>query len=417
MTARDNADPEFQHWGAGPAQAPAVIVDDAAARLRAAAAQFMTIDDTTYGDGERYAVRFRGRLVLDSAEAYKLAAEAFRPLGFTPLFRKEGDRHAVLALRGIINPPASRALINYALFLLTVLSVLFTGATYGWDGPLPSTAAQWPAFLLSGWPFLLSMLGILLAHELGHYFAARYHGVSVTLPYFLPFPFSPFGTLGAFIRLKSPPTNRRVLLDIGVAGPLAGLIVALPVLIYGLWTSPVQPIPAAAGPGQLLSFEGNSILYALIKRFIFGQFLPAPADYGGLPPLLYMLRFYVAGFPPPIGGTDVILNDVAWAGWAGLLVTGLNLIPAGQLDGGHALYVLIGDRTRKVLPYIIIVLIGLGFLWSGWFLYAALIFFMGRANAEPLDTITELDGRRKAVAVLVLIIFVLVITPVPLILV
>jgi membrane-associated protease RseP (regulator of RpoE activity) len=122
----------------------------------------------------------------------------------------------------------------------------------------------------------------------------------------------------------------------------------------------------------------------------------------------------VLGQPVPLGGTDVLLNEVAWAGWAGLLVTGLNLIPAGQLDGGHALYVLIGRRARQVLPFVIVALVGLGFLWSGWFLYAALIFFMGRVHAEPLDQITELDPKRKALAVLVLIIFVLIFTPVPL---
>jgi membrane-associated protease RseP (regulator of RpoE activity) len=382
--------------------------------LRSAVSQFMHITDTTAGNGKDYAVRFRGRLSMESTQAYALAADTFRPLGYTALFRKEDDAHVVLALPGTIQPEPSKVWINGVLFALTVISVLLTGAFYGYTGPDPSTLVEWIVFLASGWPFLLSMLGILLAHELGHYFAARYHKVAVTLPYFLPFPLSPFGTLGAFIRLKSAPTNRRVLLDIGIAGPLAGLVIALPVLIYGLATSPVTSLGAALPPGQLLQLEGNSILYAVLKRVILGQWLPAPGDFGGVPPLLYMLRFYVLGQPVPLGGTDVLLNEVAWAGWAGLLVTGLNLIPAGQLDGGHALYVLIGRRARQVLPFVIVALVGLGFLWSGWFLYAALIFFMGRVHAEPLDQITELDPKRKALAVLVLIIFVLIFTPVPL---
>ena len=386
---------------------------ETAGLLRSAASQFMYIDDTTEGDGKEYAVRFRGRLTMESTAAYRLAADSFRALGYTPLFRKEGDVHVVVAIPGAINPPPSNAWINLIMFALTVISVLITGAAYGYTGPDPVTVLDWARFLAEGWPFLLSMLGILLAHEFGHYFAARYHKVAVTLPYFLPFPLSPFGTLGAFIRLKAPPTNRRVLLDIGIAGPLAGLVVALPVLIYGLLTSPVTPIPPVP-VNQFLQIEGNSLLYAGLKRLIFGQWLPAPADFGGVPPLLYMLRFYLSGRPVPVGGTDVFLNEIAWAGWAGLLVTGLNLIPAGQLDGGHALYVLIGKRTRQVLPFIIVALVGQGFLWSGWFLYAALIYFMGRLHAEPLDQITELDPRRRALAVLVLIIFVLIFTPVPL---
>lgn len=390
---------------------------DATELLRSAASQFMHITDTTLGDGKGYAVRFRGRLRMDSIQAYRLAAASFRELGYTPLFRKDGDAHLVLGVPGTLQPEPARAWINGALFAATCVSVLWVGAGYVLSyngGPLPVTPAEWLAFLWGGWPFIASMLGILLAHEFGHYFAARYHNVAVTLPYFIPFPLSPFGTLGAFIRLKAPPLNRRALLDIAVAGPLAGLVVAIPVLIYGQLTSVVSPI----GPvpdGQLMTIEGNSIFYVFVKWLVHGQFLPAPASYGDLPAWLYMLRFYVLGTPAPVGGMDVYLNVVAWAGWAGLLVTGLNLIPVGQLDGGHALYVLIGGRSRKVLPVVVVVLVALGFLWTGWFLYAALIFLMGRMQAEPLDQITELDPKRKALALLVLVIFVLIFTPVPII--
>lgn len=390
------------------------LVQDPAERLRAVVGQVMEIDDTTLGEDSRFEVRFRGRLRLDSVEAYAQVAEKFRALGYTPLFRKDGDRAAILAVKGALNPPPSRVWVNYVLFGLTVLSALWTGGTYGYEGELPATVPGFARLLLNGWPFALSMLGILLAHEMGHYLAARIHKVAVTLPYFLPLPFSPLGTLGAFILLKSPPTNRRVLLDIGIAGPLAGLVVAVPVLIYGLLTSPVQPIPAVFPAGQGIALEGNSILYILAKLAVFRKFLPTPASYGGLSPLLYMLRYYLLGIPAPLGGADVLLNQVAWAGWAGLLVTGLNLIPAGQLDGGHALYVLIGARARRFIPFILVALVLLGFFWQGWFLYAALIYFLGRTHAEPLDQITELDLRRKALAVLTLMVFVLVITPVPL---
>ncbi|MBM2850169.1 MAG: hypothetical protein HW418_3111, partial [Anaerolineales bacterium] len=207
--------------------------------LRAAAERVMDIHDTTLGDGNPYVVRFRGRLRMDSIEAYALVSERFRPLGYTALFRNDGGSHAVLAVKGVIDPPASRTWVNYLMFGLTVLSVLFTGGLYGYQGDVPTGVMGWMRLVIAGWPFVLSMLGILLAHELGHYFVARYHKVAVTLPYFIPLPYlSPFGTMGAFIMLKSPPTNRRVLLDIGIAGPLAGFVVAVPVLIYGLMTSP-----------------------------------------------------------------------------------------------------------------------------------------------------------------------------------
>ncbi len=382
-------------------------------RLRIVTLQFMEIDDTTEGDGNAYAARFRGRLRMDSQRAYALAAEAYRALGYTALFRKEGGQHVVLAVPGTINPRPSRAWVNAVMLALTVLSVLFAGAAYGWDGPqlsLSWTAANWLRFFAAGLPFLVSMLGILGAHELGHYFAARYHKVAVTLPYFIPLPISPFGTMGAFIQLKAPPTNRRVLLDIGMAGPLAGFIVAVPVLIIGLLTSPVGRVGLQAG-----SFEGNSILYVLAKYLVYHRWLPEPASFGGLPQALFMLRYYLLGVPLPLGGTDVLLNDIAWAGWAGLLVTGLNLIPAGQLDGGHALYVLVGRKARLLVPVIIAVLLGLGFFWEGWFLWAALIFLLGRVHAEPLDQITDLDPARRLIAIGGLVLFLLVITPVPLV--
>jgi membrane-associated protease RseP (regulator of RpoE activity) len=187
-------------------------------------------------------------------------------------------------------------------------------------------------------------------------------------------------------------------------------VVAVPIVIYGLITSgPLKPLQV----DQVTGFEGNSFLYVFLKYIIFGKLLPEPASFGNLPPLLYMLRFYLFGIFTPGGGQDVLLNQVAWAGWAGLLVTGLNLIPAGQLDGGHAIYVLIGKRAQRLIPIILVVLIGMGFFWFGWFLWAGIIYFLGRQYAEPLDQITELDSKRKILAVLALVLFVLVFMPIP----
>ena len=143
--------------------------------------------------------------------------------------------------------------------------------------------------------------------------------------------------------------------------------------------------------------------------------LPTPETFTDLNPLYYWLQYFFTGTPLPHGGVDVTLNQVAWAGWAGLLVTALNLIPAGQLDGGHMLYVLLEDNVRKLLPVILGILIMLGFVWSGWWLWAFLIMFLGRMHAEPLDQITSLDPRRKVIAALGLVLFVLLFMPVPLV--
>ena len=282
----------------------------------------------------------------------------------------------MLLMPGVIEPKASNPWVNVVMFAITLLSVIFAGAIYSYDGPSPESTSGLVRELLrslpSGIPFAISLLAILLAHEFGHYLAGRFHRTHVTLPYFIPFPLSPFGTMGAFIQLKEPPRNKRILLDIGIAGPIAGLIVALPVLIYGLSLSTVEPITLL--PGQGFTLEGNSLLYLLSKFVVFGKLLPAPASFGDLSPLVYWLKYFFTSQPLPIGGLDVMIHPVAWAGWAGLLVTALNLIPAGQLDGGHVMYVLLGKRARTLWPFILAALVALGFVWSGWWLWAGLIF-------------------------------------------
>jgi len=381
-------------------------------------ARVMSIEDVTTGDPQKdYLVRYRGKIYGDTAEAYDLLADQLRPFQLTPMFRLDKDRHAVLLIPGIIEPKPANPVVNLILFVLTLLSVILSGALFASDS-LNATNTKdlllevWRS-LPSGIPFAISLLAILGAHEFGHYLAGRYHHTHVTLPYFLPFPLSPFGTLGAFIQLKEPPRNKRILMDIGIAGPLAGLVVAIPVLLLGLSLSKVEPINLA--PGQGFTLEGNSLLYLFAKFLVFGRLLPAPSSYGNLPPMLYWIRYFFTSQPLPLGGIDVMIHPIAWAGWAGLLVTALNLIPAGQLDGGHLMYVLLGKRVRTLWPFILGILVLLGFVWTGWWLWAALIFFLGRIYAEPLDQITQLDPPRKAVAILGIIIFFLVFTPVPLV--
>ena len=316
---------------------------------------------------------------------------------------------------GLPKPTPSNPMWNLVLAILTILSVLFTGAMISANA-LPSDPMQAIiAIFNTGWPFALSLMGILAAHEFGHYLAGRYHHVHVTLPYFIPFPFSQIGTLGAFINMKELPRNRKILFDIGVAGPFGGMLVAIPVLLYGLSISKLAPLPSLVSAANLVQLEGNSLAYLLAKFVVFGKLLPSPASYAGLSPVLYWLRFFFTGFPKPLGGWDVNISPVAWAGWIGLLVTAMNLIPAGQLDGGHVIYVLIGRKyASRVFPFILGALVLLGIVWNGWWLWAALIYFIGRRYAEPLDQITPLDPPRKLLAVVALLLFLFTFSPVPL---
>ncbi len=380
--------------------------------------RYLRVTDITTGDANLpYIARYRGQLTGDSEVAYDQLSENLRYYGLLPLFRKEGNQHVILLTNDKYQPARSNPWVNLILFALTFLSVVITGVINSYEGPLPEEPQGILLTLLSnlgiGVPFAVSLLAILGAHEFGHYLAGRFHNAQVTLPYFLPFPLSPFGTLGAFIQMKKPPKNKRILLDIGIAGPIAGLIVAIPVLLYGLSLSTVEPI--VVPPGATFQLEGNSILYLVSKYIIFGQWLPAPSTYGDLSPIAYWFRYFFTSQPMPIGGMDVFIHPVAWAGWAGLLVTALNLIPAGQLDGGHVIYVLLGERARKLWPLVLLGLLLLGFVWSGWWLWAFLLFFLGRVYAEPLDQITGLDNRRKILAIIGVLIFFLVFTPVPLV--
>jgi membrane-associated protease RseP (regulator of RpoE activity) len=381
--------------------------------------QVFRIEDVIWGtEKQNFLVRYRGEILIDSQDAYEKLSKNLKSYDVTPLFRVEDGSEIILLLKGIVKPKPSNPWINLILFILTGISVILAGTLFEYRGPLSTDLNQVLPHLLPtlyrGMAFAASLLAILLAHEFGHYLAARYHGSAVTLPYFIPFPFSPFGTMGAFIQLKEPPKNKRILLDIGIAGPLAGLVITIPLLFLGLYLSQIDKLPLFLPQGQSISLEGNSLLYLLMKFIMFGEWLPAPANFAGLNPAIYWLRYFFTGQPAPFGAVDVLLHPVAWAGWAGLLITALNLIPAGQLDGGHILYALFGKKSRVVLPFILIALIILGTVWSGWWLWAFLIFLLGRAHAEPLDQITPLDSRRKALAVFGLVVFVLVFTPIPL---
>jgi membrane-associated protease RseP (regulator of RpoE activity) len=387
--------------------------------LNSLVARVFRVSDVTLGkEGTEYLYRYRGTLSMeDTVSAYDQLAESLLPYDLRPLFRKDTDGgHLILIVPALPAPQPSNPRTNIILFILTVLSVLIAGAQIPASVTVPNDLVGLLLlivfhYLFTGWPFAVSLMAILLAHEFGHYFAGRYHKVALSLPYFIPLPIpGGIGTMGAVIRMQEQPKNRRILLDIGIAGPLAGLVVAIPVLLIGLSQSHIGPIVDT--PGMFI--EGNSLLYLLAKFAIFGQLLPAPASYGSLPPVLYWLSNFFTGLPVPIGGTDVFISPVAWAGWVGLLVTSLNLIPAGQLDGGHLMYVLFGSkRMRSFLPVILVVLGILGFFAVSWWLWLVILSFLGRLTDEPLDQITELDPGRRALAIFGVIVFFLVFIPVP----
>ncbi len=266
--------------------------------------------------------------------------------------------------------------INILLFLLTLLTTLIAGTLQQGINPIEAPWSLW-----RGLPFSFTLLMILAAHEFGHYIMAKKHRIDVTLPYFIPAP-SFIGTFGAFIKMKSPLLDRRMLLDVGAAGPLAGMIVAVPVLFIGLWLSEIRPGAAETG----LSL-GSSLLFSLVSWIIHG-YLP--------------------------DNVNLILHPIAFSGWIGLLVTCLNLLPVGQLDGGHVAYAIFGPRQRVVAVIVVALLILLGLTgWSGWMVWAAIMLLMGTRHPRVVYEWIPLDDTRKVIGWVTLVIFVMTFTPTP----
>ncbi len=375
-------------------------------------ARVFHIEDVTSEDPRKgFFLRYRGQLLdEDSALLYDRLADSLFSYGIIPLFKIENGRQVIYLAQKPPEAKKDKISTNIILFVLTVLSVMLAGAQPEGDFPTDFGGQMLMLLksILSGWPFALSLLGILLAHELGHYFMSRYHKTPATLPYFIPLPppLGLLGTMGAAIIMRGIPKNKRVLFDIGVAGPIAGLIVAIPVLFLGLslsTTGIIEPDPNGF-------LEGNSLIYLFAKFATFGRLLPAPVEPQGI---FYWVKYFFTGRPVPFGGLDVFIHPVAFAAWAGLLVTALNLIPAGTLDGGHVIYALFGDKARKAFPFIVGLLVVAGYFWNGWWLWAIILYWLGRVNAEPLDQITTLDPVRRLVGFAMIIVFFLVLMPVP----
>ena len=306
-----------------------------------------------------------------------MSSQDFSP-GY-PIYADNGEAQAIPRIR-----TRERYWLYTLLFAMTLLTTTVVGARmqYDFDHNLPfdieqSLAAytwfwRYPAGLLRGLPFSLTLLTILLAHEFGHYLAAMYHRVDSSLPYFLPSPF--LGTFGAFIRVRSPIYSKRVLFDIGISGPLAGFVFLMPALSVGLAFSKV--IPGIAHQGALhFSAPGFQLL---LERLIF----------------------------PGVASADIYLHPIARAAWVGMFATCLNLLPIGQLDGGHILYALFPQRHKTVSKAACLVMLPLGWFWFGWFVWGVILLFLGRRHPAIEDP-SDLGSARRNLGWIALIIFIL----------
>lgn len=314
--------------------------------------------------------------------------------GYFPIsvdWRTPRARYSRLSL-----PPRKTLVVSIALFLLTFLTCLVAGRQFAiaysqnqavsLEGLARSFALPFrhPSALLAGLPFAVTLLMILLAHELGHFFACRRHRIHASYPFFIPFP-SIIGTFGAFIFIRSPFRTRRALFDVGAAGPFAGFLIAFPALLYGLAHSKIVP-----GLCDARQFDA-----------VFG----IPLLLHALAPLIH----------PGVPANDVLLHPVGRAAWAGLLATALNLLPVGQLDGGHILRSVNAGAHRVVslvLPPCLVVLGFLSHSWS-WYVWAAILFGLGFFPTSAVRDFTPLDSKRLFLAFLALLLLVLCFIPHP----
>ncbi len=290
-------------------------------------------------------------------------------------------------------PPVRLHPLNVALFLLTWLTTTMAGAYSAGAPVLLGVPASLPN-LLAGLPFSIPLMLILFSHEMGHYLTSRRYGVDSSLPYFIPAPFPSIffvGTFGAFIRMRRPPRTRREMFDIGAAGPWAGFVVAIIATAIGLARSQVTPLDTSQGG----LFLGNSMLFWGVSRV-------------------------VLGVDP--NSVNVNVHPIALAGWLGLLVTAINLLPVGQLDGGHVVYSLLGGRWHRIvsraawvgcgLMALVPYLLHLAF-WGGWLLWFVLLIGLGLGHPATTDTDMPLRGTRRVGAWATIVLFIVTFIPVP----
>jgi membrane-associated protease RseP (regulator of RpoE activity) len=337
-------------------------------------------------------VAFGGRLLVSPGAAVERLRPRLAPRGYTPFLREEQGTVWVHAVAQADVAEPTRLLLHLGLFIATVITTLVAGAFE--QGVAFRELWAHPSRLLAGVPFSATLIAILGVHEFGHYGVGRHHGMPVSLPFFIPVPPVPpfiLGTMGAVIRLRGAILDRRALFDMAIAGPLAGLVVAVPAYVVGIsWSRVISIAEYSSMSGNEPSL-GPSLLAVIVHRLVLGP------------------------MPPNAGAIE--LHPVATAAWFGFFVTALNLIPAGQLDGGHIVYALFGRQHALISKLAVagLVVIGLAFGSLNWLVWAALIvIIMGFRHSPTMDDITPLDGRRRALGVFALILLVLLLPPVPL---
>lgn len=290
--------------------------------------------------------------------------------GFWPVIQPVQDGLWSVTLQKAPSRQPIRWWVPVGLLLATVVTTFLAGLFH--SGGEPATA----------FAFGFSLMAILGTHELGHYMAARRWKVDTTPPYFIPFPNPFLGTLGAFIRIRSPLPHLKALLDVAAAGPWAGFVVAVLVSWIGLNLSHFVPADSALVGLRL----GESLIFKA-------------------------MAFLVKGPDPP--GQELLLHPVAFAGWIGFFVTALNLLPIGQLDGGHVIYALFPRHHRVFGLLTLMTLLGLGFFWQGWWMWMVLVLILGIGHPPPLNPYLPLDGRRRQWAWATVLLFVITFVPVP----
>ncbi len=286
-----------------------------------------------------------------------------------------GDAYRVTLLH--IPREKKKIWLHILLVLLTILTTLYAGALHAGYNPVKQ-----PFTLIYGLPFSLSLMLILGLHEMGHYLASRNRGIKATLPYFLPVPHPLIGTMGAFIKVKSPITHKDALMEIGAMGPIVGFLVALPVSAYGIYLSKIVP---SVGVGMNLKL-GTPLVFKLLTQIIHGN-IPT--------------------------GYDIMLHPVAFAGWLGMFVTSLNLLPVGQLDGGHVSFALFGDAHRVISRVTFALLLFLGLFWPGWWFWNIMLVFIGLYHPPILNHVAPLSKKGKILGIISILIFLFTFVPIP----
>jgi Zn-dependent protease len=331
---------------------------------------------------------FRGKLLFPAATAYAKLKAAFRGSAIPMVREDERGGSAILLVPGGNQESASedpiRPWVHWLLLGVTLLTTTWAGTAHqGVD------LLREPVKFAVGLPYSLGLMAIPGVHELGHYFTARRYGMRVTPPYFIPVPFA-LGTFGAFIQMRSPAENRRALFDVAVAGPLASLVLAIPALLIGLRSSVVLAASPSSSTEHVIGVSaGSSLLFALLSKLVLGNAVG----------LGHVLR----------------LSPLAFAGWLGLLVTALNLLPIGQLDGGHMARAMFGARTGSTISSVSLwsVFLLAMFVWPGLLMWAIIVFFIAGTGASPLEDVTSLAPWRRRVAYLTFAILVAILLPLP----